>query len=191
VARELVRPQGRRLVVCAQNHDQVGNRAVGDRLRGSKLRLAAFCAILSRGTPLLFMGEEYGESRPFQYFTDHTDPAIAEATRAGRRREFARFGAFAGETVPDPQDVATFLRSKLDRSAGDPLHRHYYEVLLRLRAELADALVVPDGIGIDEDRRVLRVRRDGTELVMNFSDQTVGELPAWTGTVVRGDGLAG
>ncbi len=193
VAGELARPEAPRLVVCGQNHDQVGNRAIGDRLRGSKLRLAAFCAILSRGIPLLFMGEEYDESRPFQYFTDHTDPAIAEATREGRRREFARFAAFAGETVPDPQSLETFRRSKLDRSQGDPVHRHYYEVLLRLRAQLnraADAAEVPE-VEVDESRRVLRVRRGGRLLVMNFSDRTVDDVPAFTGTVIRGDSLAG
>ncbi len=204
VARELERPEGPRLVVSAQNHDQVGNRALGDRLRGSKLRLAAFCSILSRGTPLLFMGEEYDESNPFQYFTDHTDPAIAEATREGRRREFARFAAFSGEAVPDPQAVETFRRSKLDRSHADPGHRHYYEVLLRLRAELAGRLDTEVEVEVDEARRVLRVRRDGRELVMNFSDRPVdlsveravdgtaaGDLPAWTGTVIRADDLAG
>ena len=73
---------------------------------------APSASILSPGIPLLFMGEEYDESHPFQFFTDHIDPVIADATRAGRRREFARFAAFAGHDVPDPQDPATFARSK-------------------------------------------------------------------------------
>jgi maltooligosyltrehalose trehalohydrolase len=188
VARELERSQGRRLVVCAQNHDQVGNRAFGDRLRGDKLRLAAFCSILSRGTPLLFMGEEYDEGRPFNFFTDHIDPEIARATREGRRREFARFAAFAGEDVPDPQELATFERSKLDRSSADRGHRAYYEALLRLRRRLPEA---PFETQVDEDRRLLHARRGDVRLVMNFSDQRVDDVPPWTGLVVDGDELAG
>ena len=185
VARELERPQARRLVVCAQNHDQVGNRAFGDRLTGAKLRLAAFCSILSRGTPLLFMGEEYDEQHPFQFFTDHVDPEIARATREGRRREFARFAAFAGEDVPDPQDVATFERSKLDRASADPAHRAYYEALLRLRRRLPDA---PFETEVDEDRRLLRARRGDWRFVMNFSDRPVDGVPAWTGLVKGPEG---
>jgi maltooligosyltrehalose trehalohydrolase len=202
LATELERPQRERLVVCGQNHDQVGNRAFGDRLRGAKLRLAALCAILSAGTPLLFMGEEYDEAHPFQFFTDHDDPAIAEATRAGRREEFARFAAFARDSVPDPQDVETFRRSKLDRAGGDADHRRYYEALLRLRADLrrealrrAGGAGEPDGDAIvtevDERRRILRVCRGELQLLMNFSDDAVEGVPAWTGAVIRGDGLAG
>jgi maltooligosyltrehalose trehalohydrolase len=180
VARELQRPQGRRLVVCAQNHDQVGNRAFGDRLHGAKLRLAAFCSILSHSTPLLFMGEEYDEPHPFTFFTDHIDPEIARATREGRRREFARFAAFAGEDIPDPQDVATFRAAKLDRSEADPAHRRYYEALLALRTRLPDA---PFEVEVDEDRRVLRARRGAASLLMNFSERAVDDLPAWSGIV--------
>ena len=105
----------RRLVVCAQNHDQVGNRAAGDRLPPDALRVAAAVTLFSPCTPLLFMGEESFEPHPFQFFTDHIDPAIAEATREGRRREFEAFASFSGEDVPDPQSVETFLRSKLSR----------------------------------------------------------------------------
>ena len=86
-----------RLVICAQNHDQIGNRAVGDRLAPSLRRLAAACLLFAPQVPILFMGEEYGETARFQFFTDHDDPAIAEATREGRRRkEFAKFASFAG-----------------------------------------------------------------------------------------------
>src|SRR5690348_9707765 len=100
-------------VVFDQNHDQVGNRAFGDRLEAGQLRLAQFCVLLSPFTPMLFMGEEYGERAPFQFFSDHIDKRIARATRDGRRREFAAFAAFAGEEVPDPQDPSTFEASKL------------------------------------------------------------------------------
>ena len=108
-----------RFVVFSADHDQVGNRALGDRLPVETRPLAAFCTLLSPFTPMLFQGEEYGERAPFQFFTDHIDPEIADATREGRRREFAAFAAFAGEEVPDPQDPATFQRSKLTRE-GEP-----------------------------------------------------------------------
>ncbi|HZP31438.1 MAG TPA: alpha-amylase family glycosyl hydrolase [Acidimicrobiia bacterium] len=180
VAHELERPEGRRLVVCAQNHDQIGNRAYGDRLTGAKLRVAALCSILSRGTPLLFMGEEYDEHRPFTFFTDHIDPAIARATREGRRREFARFAAFAGDDLPDPQDPATFAAAKLDRAGADREHRRYYEALLRLRRLLPDA---PFETEVDEDRRVLRARRGDVRVVVNFSDRRADGVPPWSGVV--------
>ena len=107
-----------RFVVCSQNHDQVGNRAAGDRLSTlvnfEAQKLAAGITLLSPGTPLLFMGEEYGETAPFQYFTSHGDPGLVEAVRRGRREEFAAFGWHGG--IPDPQDEKTFLRSRLNHS---------------------------------------------------------------------------
>jgi len=183
VAREISRPEGRRFVVCAQNHDQVGNRALGDRLRGRDLRLSAFCSILSAGVPMLFAGEEYDESRPFQYFTDHIDPKIAELTRDGRRREFSEFSGFAAAEIPDPQDPATFARSKLDPASGDPEHLEYYRGLLELRRELADRPV--EVREVDEARRLLRFRRGDTELVVNFSEEAQDGVPARSGQVRR------
>src|SRR5919202_2944718 len=121
LVRELSRPEPERLVVCAQNHDQVGNRALGDRLPPDAHRVALAVVLFSLGTPLLFMGEEYDETRPFQFFTDHIDDFIANATREGRKKEFAKFSAFSGEEVPDPQAVSTFEASKLDPRAPDPL----------------------------------------------------------------------
>ena len=179
LAGELQRPEGRRFVVCAQNHDQVGNRAMGDRLRGRDLRLAAFCSILSSGTPLLFQGEEYDESHPFQYFTDHIDPKIAKLTRDGRRREFSEFSDFSAEEIPDPQDPATFLRSKLSRAAGDPEHLAYYRDLLALRRELPDGPA--EDVHVDEERKLLRFRRGDVELIANFSDQEQDGIPPRTG----------
>jgi maltooligosyltrehalose trehalohydrolase len=181
VARELTRPQGSRFVVCAQNHDQVGNRAIGDRLRGRDLRLAAFLSILSRGTPLLFQGEEYDEASPFQYFVDHIDPEIARLTREGRRREFAEFSDFSAEEIPDPQDPATFERSKLNPATGDPQQLEYYRELIRLRGELGDAPL--EIVECDEERRLLRLRRGRTELIANFSDHEQDGVPARTGKV--------
>src|SRR5437667_2761407 len=97
-------------VVCSQNHDQVGNRATGQRLSAlvdfESQKLAAGATLLSPFVPLLFMGEEYSETAPFQYFTSHLDASLVEAVRRGRREEFAAFG-WEG-TVPDPQDEGTF-----------------------------------------------------------------------------------
>jgi maltooligosyltrehalose trehalohydrolase len=182
VARELQRPEGRQFVVCAQNHDQVGNRAVGDRFRGRDLRLAAFCAILSAGTPMLFQGEEYDEAHPFQYFTDHIDPEIARMTRDGRRREFAAFSDFSAEEIPDPQDPETFHRSKLDPDGGDEAHMRYYRELLGLRRALPDGPAT--GVQVDEARRLLRFTRGPVTLVANFSDVEQDGVPARTGKVL-------
>jgi maltooligosyltrehalose trehalohydrolase len=180
VAREYLRDDAAQLVVCAQNHDQVGNRAFGDRLHGAKLRLAAFCAVLAPGVPLLFMGEEYDEQRPFLYFADHVDSAVARATREGRRREFARFAAFARSEVPDPGAAETFARSKLDPSSGDEGHRAYYRRLLELRPTLPAG---PIGVDVYEDARFLRVRRGDVELLMNFSDVEQHGVGPWEGQV--------
>jgi maltooligosyltrehalose trehalohydrolase len=166
-----------RFVVFDQNHDQVGNRARGDRLPAHARPLAAFCTLLSPYTPMLFMGEEYGEQAPFQFFTDHIDEKIATATRDGRRREFAAFARFAGEAVPDPQDPATFERSKLTRK-GDPALRDLYVNLLRARRTLPRGPV--DDVRADPDARWLRVRRGDYTLIMNFSDaeQVIAFPPA-------------
>jgi maltooligosyltrehalose trehalohydrolase len=155
----------RRLVVCAQNHDQIGNRAIGDRLPDDALRVAAAVTLFSPCTPLLFMGEEWLEPAPFQFFSDHIDPAIAEATREGRRREFADFADFAGSAVADPQAVETFLRSKVHPREPDPLYRD----LLDLRRELPLELEAE----ADEDARVLRLRRGDATLVADFGNRRV------------------
>ena len=97
--------------------------------------LAAFCTLLSPYVPMLFMGEEYGEEAPFQFFSDHIDEDIAQATREGRRAEFASFAAFSGEEIPDPQDRATFERSKLTRRR-DPALSNLYAELLKTRRRL-------------------------------------------------------
>ena len=169
LARQLGRTPPERLVVCSQNHDQVGNRALGDRPRAEELRIRAAVTLFAPQTPLLFQGEEYGERRPFQFFTDHIDPAIAEATREGRRREFAAFAGFAGEQVPDPQAPETFERSKLDPSAGDDGLRAFYRELLALRREL------PREVSASIEGRVLRIRRGHVELVADF-DALTAEL---------------
>ncbi|MFZ2492010.1 MAG: malto-oligosyltrehalose trehalohydrolase [Thermoanaerobaculia bacterium] len=130
---------GRKFVVCAQNHDQVGNRMLGERLIAiagvEKARIAAAATVLAPFVPMLFMGEEYGETAPFQYFTSHGDPALIEAVRNGRREEFDGF-AWQGE-APDPDDQATFERSRLQWGTAQEQAsmRALYTELLRLRRE--------------------------------------------------------
>jgi maltooligosyltrehalose trehalohydrolase len=132
-----------RFVVAIQNHDQCGNRAAGERLSAlvspEQLKLAAALLLLSPYVPLLFMGEEYGETNPFQYFISHGDPQLCEAVRKGRREEFAAFGW--GGAVPDPNAESTFANSKLDRAKlDDPQHAGMAElyrdlIALRMRGE--------------------------------------------------------
>jgi maltooligosyltrehalose trehalohydrolase len=154
------------LVVCAQNHDQVGNRALGDRLPPDELRLAAAVTLFSTCTPLLFQGEDYGERNPFQFFTDHIDPFIAQATREGRRKEFESFSAFSAEDVPDPQAEETFRRSRLSWRV-DEGRRAFYRRLLELHRKL------PRELEASVQERVLRLRRGHVELVADFERRRV------------------
>ncbi|MGI9017764.1 MAG: malto-oligosyltrehalose trehalohydrolase [Euzebya sp.] len=116
----------RRLIACTQNHDQVGNRAAGDRLTSlvaaDLVRAATLLLCTAPHTPMLFMGQEYGETRPFAFFSDMPDEALRHAIREGRRREFQSFESWQDEsgrnTVPDPLDPQTFRDSKLDRTAA-------------------------------------------------------------------------
>jgi maltooligosyltrehalose trehalohydrolase len=162
-----------RFVVFAQNHDQVGNRLRGDRLTHlvslEALKLAAGVVLLSPFIPLLFMGEEYGETAPFEYFVSHSDPGLIEAVRRGRREEFA---AFRWEGVPsDPQDEATFLRAKVNhelRWQGD--HRvlfEFYRELMRLRKELPalnrPSLELLEVDGLERKRVLVLLRRSDSE----------------------------
>ncbi len=179
-----------RFVVFAQNHDQVGNRMKSERLSQlvtfERLKLAAGVVLLSPFIPLLFMGEEYGEEAPFAYFVSHSEPALIEAVRRGRREEFASF-KWPGE-IPDPQDEATFFSAKLDRSLrGEGWHRtllEFYQELIWLRKE-TPALARLDKntmtVGGFEDRIFLLHRwSENSEvvLVFNFSqDQSSVTIP--------------
>jgi maltooligosyltrehalose trehalohydrolase len=173
-----------RFVVFIQNHDQTGNRMLGERLSKlvsfEKLKLAAGVVLLSPFIPLIFMGEEYGETAPFQYFTSHADPALVKAVREGRRREFA---AFAGNgEFPDPQDETTFLRSKLNFNLHDEgRHRiihEFYKELITLRREIpALSCLSKENLEVIdyEEEKLLYVRRwnEGSEAiaVFNFADK--------------------
>ncbi len=172
---------GERFVVCAQNHDQIGNRARGERLSVlldfESLKLAAGAVLLSPCLPLLFMGEEFGETAPFQYFTSHSDPALIEAVRRGRKEEFSAFAA-EGEP-PDPQDEDAFLASRLtpeeSLTPSQRLLRNFYRELIRLRKEtpaLADlAMDRCQAIPVSEHTLLVKRRRgqDETLLLLHFS----------------------
>ena len=125
-------------IICIQNHDQVGNRALGERLTAlvstGARKLAAALLLLAPQTPLLFMGQEYDESAPFQFFTSFDDPIIRQAVSEGRLREFAEFG---WTDVPDPQDPATFERSRLQwlQAPANLDMLAWYRTLLHLRRE--------------------------------------------------------
>jgi len=158
----------KRMIVFAQNHDQVGNRRVGDRLAQTlsfdQLKLAAGVLLLSPYIPLLFMGEEYGESAPFQYFVSHGDPALIEAVRHGRKEEFARFGW--NDDIPDPQDEQTFLHSRLKWELQAHGHHRilwqFYQELLRLRHAVPSlARLDKDNLEVESftHHNVLLVRR--------------------------------
>ncbi len=176
----------RKFVVCAQNHDQVGNRMLGDRLSQlvsfDALKLAAAVVLLSPYVPLLFMGEEYGETAPFQYFVHHSDPSLIEAVRKGRREEFSRF-KWRGR-IPDPQDESTFLRSKLHHELRrNGQHRvlcDFYRELIQLRnalPALAHLSKQDMEVASFESEKALFIRRwkgpDQAFAVFHFGDAPV------------------
>ncbi|HWM07723.1 MAG TPA: malto-oligosyltrehalose trehalohydrolase [Solirubrobacteraceae bacterium] len=159
-----------RFVVFSANHDQVGNRAFGERLPDEARPLAALCTLLSPFTPMIFQGDEYGERAPFQFFSDHIDEEIATATREGRRREFAAFAEFGGEEVPDPQDPATFERSKLTRTGEPEGLRELYARLLEARRAFSSNEA---HASYDEHQGWLTLRRGEHLVLANFSQRAV------------------
>ena len=176
-----------RLVTFAQDHDQIGNRAAGDRLSQSlsfeRLAAAAVLTLTAPGTPMLFMGEEWGAKTPWQFFTSHPEPELGEATAKGRVAEFEKMG-WDESVVPDPQDPETFFRSKLDWSEPDSdghaeLLALYRELakLRRARPELTD----PSRHGLSArtteaaDGRVYELRRGDLVVLVNLSDAARSE----------------
>ncbi|WP_432972946.1 malto-oligosyltrehalose trehalohydrolase [Dactylosporangium sp. CA-233914] len=166
---------GHRFVVCLQNHDQIGNRATGDRLTASLsfglLRVAATLLLTSPFTPMLFMGEEFAARTPWQFFTSHPEPALAAAVANGRREEFAAHGWPPGD-VPDPQDPETFARSHLDWAAMDQDRLALYRRLIALRKRLP-GLSDPrlDRVRVVHDDGVLLIRRGEHTVVANVTGE--------------------
>jgi maltooligosyltrehalose trehalohydrolase len=172
-----------KLVVATQTHDQVGNRAAGERLMAlvppGRARVAAALLLTSPFVPMLFQGEEWGASTPFQYFTDHESEELRRAVREGRRREFAAFGWDAAR-VPDPQDAGTFERSVLDWSEpAQPPHREmlaWYRDLIALRRsrpELTDPRVERIHVTRGPADDWLIVRRGGIHVVVCLAAREV------------------
>ncbi|MCK2025676.1 malto-oligosyltrehalose trehalohydrolase [Microbacterium sp. SSW1-47] len=200
-----------RLVTFAQDHDQVGNRAAGDRLSATlppdRLAVAAVLTLTAPGTPMLFMGEEWGATTPWQFFTSHPEPELGRAVAEGRTAEFARMG-WDPAAVPDPQDPGTFARSHLDWAEVErPEHTRLlrlYRDLARLRRERPE-LTEPDTTHARvevratdgrPEHRVYRIDRGALSVLVNLSparavfavaDEAV-ELVS-TGAHTRADGL--
>ncbi|PFG37933.1 maltooligosyl trehalose hydrolase [Georgenia soli] len=208
---------GRRFVVFSQDHDQVGNRALGDRpsrtLSPGQLAVSAAVVLLGPGTPMLFMGEEWGATTPFQYFTDHAEPELARAVQEGRAREFGTHGwaeLYGREIeVPDPQSPATVEASRLDwdepaRPGHDRLLAFYTD-LVRLRRDEPDIASGDRGattVRVADDGSWLVVRRGAIDVVLVLADGAtavpvpVGEagppevLLAWGETAPVHDGTS-
>ncbi len=186
-----------RLVVANQNHDQVGNRAVGDRLSAhldeDQLVCAAMLTLLGPFTPMLFQGEEWAASTPFQFFTSHPEPDLARLTAEGRIREFEQMG-WDPAVVPDPQDPGTFYRSKLDWSEiGTGTHARVlaaYQRLVELRRSLPDLTDPSFGsvsCTVQEESRLFTMRRGAVLMVVNFGSRATeiavdGDLEVVFGT---------
>jgi maltooligosyltrehalose trehalohydrolase len=167
----------RQFVFCLQNHDQIGNRPTGERLASlvppAALEPLATLLLLGPGLPLLFMGEELGETRPFLYFTSHTDPDLARAVSEGRRTEFISRAA----EVPDPQDEATFRRSRPAQEGDSGLRAHYRQ-MLAVRRQYRDR------IGAEWPRvrcegRAYTLERPGLTVRVNLGPEPALGMPGW------------
>ena len=172
---------GHRFVGCLQNHDQVGNRALGERIGHvvplGRSMVGAAVVLTSPFVPMLFQGEEWGASSPFPYFTDHPDPELGRAVRDGRRTEFEAFG-WDPENIPDPQAPETFLASKLNwAEMDDEPHSTllgWYADLIRLRREvpdLADGRLDRVKIRYDEDARWMVIQRGAISVAFNLGER--------------------
>ncbi|HEX4981453.1 MAG TPA: malto-oligosyltrehalose trehalohydrolase [Ilumatobacteraceae bacterium] len=198
---------GHQFVVCTQNHDQVGNRAAGERssalMSEGRLRVAAALLLAGPFTPMLFHGEEWGATTPFQYFTDHRDPDLAAAVSRGRRDEFANMG-WDPDDVPDPQALETFERSKLDwHETDDDAHAAmlaWYRELIALRRHipaLSDPRLDRNQVDVDENRATIVVTRGPVKVIVNlgvadhhfrFTAESDARILAGSDPRVRADG---
>ena len=188
-----------RLMAYTCTHDQVGNRAVGDRpsqnLDHGQLAIKAALALGSPYTAMLFMGEEWASSRPFQFFSSHPEPELARATADGRKAEFADHGWDAAK-IPDPQDPETFLRSKLDwAEVSDSGHARmlgFYRDLIALRHSepaMADPWLTHLTVDYDEEQRWIIMRRGPIAIACNLGTEDV-DVPAAGEPVLGWGGIA-
>jgi maltooligosyltrehalose trehalohydrolase len=172
-----------RLLGYTCTHDQVGNRALGDRpsqhLTGGQLAIKAALVLGSPYTAMLFMGEEWGASTPFQFFSSHPEPELARATAEGRKAEFAEHG-WDADDIPNPQDPQTYARSKLNWDEVDAaeharLHRLYRDLIALRRKEpdMADPRLEHLVVDYDEDERWIILCRGGLRIVCNLSAEPV------------------
>jgi maltooligosyltrehalose trehalohydrolase len=185
---------GHRFVAFLQNHDQLGNRARGERVchlvNMDRAKIGAALVLLSPYVPMLFQGEEWGASSPFQFFVDfHDEPALAKSVCEGRQREFARF-KWDTSQIPDPTDPATFHRSKLNWSElSEPQHQEllaWHRELIRLRRQvwaLTTGRLDETNAVCDGQRSWLRIEQGPITIVCNFAAEEQ-EVPLSPG---RGD----
>ena len=191
---------GEKFVVCAQNHDQIGNRARGERIGhiqpGCEYAVAA-TYLLAPAVPLIFMGEEHGESSPFLYFTDHGDESLKRAVSEGRRREFGL--ELPSSQIPDPQDPDTFERSRIhhELSGSQAALRGFYQALLALRHDRRSLRELDRARTItNNDGRVLEMRRyfedEHILLIVNLSTApATWTLPAGSWSLLADAGAHG
>jgi maltooligosyltrehalose trehalohydrolase len=182
-----------RFIGFIQNHDQIGNRAIGDRLAEivgpDRAKIAAALVLLSPFVPMLFQGEEWASSSPFQYFADHEDPAMAKQVSEGRRKEFAAFG-WNPSAIPDPEDRRTFQHSKLNWNEV-PTGEHatmlaWYQALIRLRKSTPDLNNGEPGntrVLCNEDQSWLQMQRGNITVACNLADAECS-LPVPAGSLV-------
>jgi len=186
---DVLRLPAHRFLAFLQDHDQVGNRAAGDRISASlsvdQLKVGAGLLLTAPFTPMLFMGEEWGARTVWQYFTDHPDPETGRTVAAGRQAEFARHG-WRADGVPDPQDAATFARSKLDwTEPGAGVHAEvlaWYRTMIALRRqcpELTDPRLDRVIVSWDEAARWLLISRASIRIAANLG-QSAQRLPLGT-----------
>jgi maltooligosyltrehalose trehalohydrolase len=189
-----------RLVTFAQDHDQIGNRAAGDRLSQTlspaRLAVGAVLNLLTPFTPMLFMGEEWGATTPWQFFTSHPEHDLGEATAKGRIEEFSKMG-WNPDDVPDPQDPATFERSKLDWS--EPAQGHHAELLdlhrrlialRRAQSDLTDPRFTTTEAAADDDAAVLVLQRGGVTVAVNLGTEEVVVAAEGVVELATADGVA-
>ncbi len=190
-----------KFVVCIQNHDQVGNRPLGDRISQlisfEQQKLAAGILLISPFTPMLFMGEEFSEDQPFQYFVSHGDPELVKAVQEGRKREFKYFLEHSGE-FPDPQSDETFQRSKINwdfqKNGQKNVIFEYYKELIKLRkaGKFLDFRKEKSVTEAFVDRDVVKVTAGRLFALFNFSEEAQKvKMPAktvdWKIIIASGD----